>query len=126
MSTGASRGRVYLIDAHSLIFQVFHAIPEMTSPSGLPTNAVFGFTKDMLTLRAQNPDYLICCFDLPGPTFREKIYADYKANRAPMPRAMLASRTRSTIIGERCSRQPSSRRCSASAQKSAAVAARTT
>ena len=36
---------LYLVDAHSLIFQVFHAIAEMSSPSGLPTNALFGFTR---------------------------------------------------------------------------------
>jgi DNA polymerase-1 len=57
---------LYLVDAYSLIFQVFHALPEMTSPSGLPTNALFGFTKDMLFLRSKKPDYLVCCFDMPG------------------------------------------------------------
>jgi DNA polymerase-1 len=76
---------MYLIDAHSLIFQVFHAIPEMSSPSGLPTNALFGFTKDVLALRELKPEYLVCCFDVPGQVFREKIYPEYKANRAPMP-----------------------------------------
>jgi DNA polymerase I len=76
---------LYLVDAYSLIFQVFHALPEMTSPSGLPTNALFGFTKDMLFLRTKKPDYLICCFDMPGKTFRDDLYADYKAHRAPMP-----------------------------------------
>lgn len=85
MSSGASTGRMYLIDAHSLIFQVFHAIPEMSSPSGLPTNALFGFTKDALTIRGQKPEYLVCAFDEPGPVFRSKIYAEYKAHRAPMP-----------------------------------------
>ncbi len=55
---------MYLIDAHSLIFQVFHAIPAMSSPSGLPTNALFGFTRDLLWLREEKkPDYLICAFD---------------------------------------------------------------
>ncbi len=76
---------LYLVDAYSLIFQVFHALPEMTSPSGLPTNALFGFTKDMLFLRSKKPDYLVCCFDMPGKTFRDELYADYKAHRAPMP-----------------------------------------
>lgn len=81
----AGNETLYLIDAHSLIFQVFHAIPEMSSPSGLPTNAVFGFTKDLLYLRSKNPTYLLCLFDVAGPTFRDKIAADYKAQRAPMP-----------------------------------------
>ncbi len=76
---------LYLVDAYSLIFQVFHALPEMTSPSGLPTNALFGFTKDMLFLRSKKPDYLVCCFDAPGKTFRDELYAEYKAHRAPMP-----------------------------------------
>ena len=77
---------LYLVDAHSLIFQVFHALPEMTSPSGLPTNALFGFTKDMLFLRTEKkPDYLVCAFDMPGKTFRDQIYPEYKAHRAPMP-----------------------------------------
>ncbi len=77
---------LYLIDAHALIFQVFHAIPEMSSPDGLPTNALFGFTRDLLFLRTEKkPDYLVCAFDLGEPTFRSEIYADYKAHRAPMP-----------------------------------------
>ena len=77
---------LYLVDAFSLIFQVFHALPEMTSPTGLPTNAVFGFTKDMLFLRKERqPTYLVCCFDLPGKTFRDEMFAGYKANRGPMP-----------------------------------------
>ncbi|MBI3410890.1 MAG: DNA polymerase I [Planctomycetes bacterium] len=84
MSSGSET--LYLIDAYSLIFQVFHALPEMSSPSGLPTNAVFGFTKDLLYLRDERkPTYLLCVFDMPGPTFRDEIYTEYKANRAPMP-----------------------------------------
>ncbi len=78
--------KLYLIDAFSLIFQVFHAIPQMTSPAGLPTNALFGFTKDMLFIRRERtPTHLVVCFDLPGKTFRDEMYAEYKAQRAPMP-----------------------------------------
>jgi DNA polymerase I len=84
MSAGSES--LYLIDAHSLIFQVFHALPEMSSPSGLPTGAVFGFTKDLIYLRNERkPAYLICLFDMPGPTFRDAINKEYKAHRAPMP-----------------------------------------
>jgi DNA polymerase-1 len=84
MPSGAA-GTVYLIDAHSLIFQVFHAIGAMTSPSGLPVNAVFGFTRDLLYLRKRRPEYLVCAFDRPEPTFRHALYAEYKAHREPMP-----------------------------------------
>jgi DNA polymerase-1 len=77
---------MYLIDAYSLLFQVFHAIPEMSSPTGLPTNALFGFTRDLLFLRTERkPDYLVCAVDVAGPTFRDRLYPAYKAQRAPMP-----------------------------------------
>ena len=77
---------LYAIDVFSLVFQVFHAIPPMTGTSGQPTNAVFGFTRDLLTiLRLRKPDYLICAMDLPGRGVREDIYEEYKANRDEMP-----------------------------------------
>jgi DNA polymerase-1 len=77
---------VYIVDAHSLIYQVFHAIPEMSAPDGRPTNAVFGFTRDLLHLTdTRKPTYLICAFDAPGLTFRDAVFPEYKANRAPMP-----------------------------------------
>lgn len=76
---------VYLVDAHSLIHQVFHALPEMTSPKGEPVGAVFGFARDLLfLLEEKRPDYLFCTFDVAGPTFRHDLYADYKANRPAM------------------------------------------
>ena len=74
---------VYAIDANSLIFQVFHAIPEMTSPRGEPVNAVFGFTRDLLfLLEKKKPDYLFCAFDMSGPTFRHDLYDGYKGHAA--------------------------------------------
>jgi DNA polymerase-1 len=76
---------LYLLDAHSLIYQVFHAIAAMTSPTGLPTNAVFGFTRDLFFIREKNPTAMIAVFDAPGPTFRDAIHTEYKAHRAPMP-----------------------------------------
>jgi DNA polymerase-1 len=86
MSSGNSPERLYLIDAHALLFQVFHAVSEMSSPAGLPTNALFGFTQHMLHLRLdKKPDYLLCAFDVPGQVFREKIYPAYKAHREPPP-----------------------------------------
>lgn len=77
---------VYVVDAHSLIFQVFHAIPEMTSPRGEPVNALFGFTKDLMKLiEDKRPDALLCAFDLPGGTFRNELFDGYKADRGEMP-----------------------------------------
>ena len=85
MSQASAAESLYLVDAHSLIFQVFHGIKGMTSPTGVPTNAVFGFLRDMLFLRGLRPTYLICAFDRSEPTFRSDLYADYKAHRSPMP-----------------------------------------
>ncbi len=77
---------VWVVDANSLIFQVFHALPEMTSPRGEPVSAVFGFTRDMLYLLEQKkPTYLFVAFDGPEQTFRHEMYADYKAHRGEMP-----------------------------------------
>jgi DNA polymerase-1 len=80
------RPTFYILDAYSLIYQVFHAIPLMTSPTGEPTQAVFGIFRDLLNLaRDRKPAYLAAAFDGAGPVFRSELYADYKANRAAMP-----------------------------------------
>ena len=76
----------YILDAHGLLYQLFHALPPMNSPRGEPVGAVYGFTKDLFTLiERYKPSYFFCAFDLPGPTFRSELYADYKANRSEMP-----------------------------------------
>jgi DNA polymerase-1 len=81
---------VWVIDAHSLIYQVFHALPEMTSPRGEPVAAVYGFTRDVLyLLQEKKPDFLFCAFDLPGKTFRHEIYDQYKIQRTEMPEELV-------------------------------------
>jgi hypothetical protein len=72
---------LFIVDMNSLVFQVFHAIPEMTGPNGQPTNAVFGFTRDLQTIRAlPGATYLICALDVAGPAVRNEVFAEYKAN----------------------------------------------
>ncbi|HEV3004627.1 MAG TPA: DNA polymerase I [Pirellulales bacterium] len=89
-STSLQGKTVWAIDAMSLIFQVFHAIPEMPGPKGEPVNAIFGFVRDVLfILEEKQPDYLFCAFDLSGPTFRHELYADYKVHRAEVPDELL-------------------------------------
>lgn len=81
------------VDAHSLIFQVFHAMhgSELSSPSGEPVGAVYGFTRDMLQLiERKQPDAVFCAFDLSGPTFRHDLYEAYKADRTEMPSELAA------------------------------------
>lgn len=76
---------IFIIDTFSLMFQVFHAIPPMTGTQGQPTNAVFGFTRDIFAILDRKPTHLICAFDSPGDGHRNTVYADYKANRSEMP-----------------------------------------
>ncbi|HEX3655814.1 MAG TPA: DNA polymerase I [Pirellulales bacterium] len=92
---------VWVVDANSLIFQVFHAIPEMTSPQGEPVNAVFGFTRDMLyLLEKKRPDYLLCALDPSGPTFRNELFAAYKANRSECPPELVPQQPKIRLVLE--------------------------
>jgi DNA polymerase-1 len=81
----ASRS-VWVIDTLSRIYQLFHALPEMSSPQGTPVAAIYGFTRDLLDIiEKKKADYLFCALDAPGPTFRHDKFAAYKAHRAEMP-----------------------------------------
>jgi DNA polymerase-1 len=78
--------RIYLIDGSSYIYRAYFAIRHLSNSKGFPTNAIYGFTNMLLkVLRDEKPDHLAVVFDARGPTFRKKIYPEYKANRAQMP-----------------------------------------
>lgn len=78
--------RLILIDAHAIIHRAYHALPPLTSSSGEPVNAVYGFTAILLRiLRELKPDYITAAFDLAGPTFRHAAYERYKAHRPETP-----------------------------------------
>jgi DNA polymerase-1 len=80
------RPRLVLVDGSSYVYRAFHALPPLTGPNGLPTNAVYGFTTMLLKLLSDaKADYLVVVFDAARKTFRDEIYADYKAHRPPMP-----------------------------------------
>jgi DNA polymerase-1 len=79
------RGRVVLIDAHSLIYRAFFALPPMSTSDGQVTNAVYGFTSMLAIVLASRPEYAVAAFDVGAPTFRSKEYVEYKAGRRAMP-----------------------------------------
>ena len=85
-----SSDRLILVDGSGYIFRAFHGLPMMTRPDGTPINAVFGFTKMLLKLMADlNPSHVAVIFDAGRVTFRNDIYADYKANRSDPPEELL-------------------------------------
>ena len=77
---------VYLVDGSAYIYRAYHAIRHLSTSSGLPTNAVYGFTTILRRiLREKQPQCLAVAWDTRGPVFRHEIYPAYKANRPPMP-----------------------------------------
>ncbi len=84
-------GSLFIIDALNYLFRAFHALPGLTTKAGLPTGAVYGFCQMLLRIdREHQPTHLCVVFDAPGPTFRDEMYAGYKANRPPAPPDLIA------------------------------------
>lgn len=80
------RRALYLVDVSSMFFRAFYAIRPLSSPSGMPVNAIYGFlTMTTKLLREIRPDYIAFCFDRPEPSFRKDMDERYKANRTEMP-----------------------------------------
>jgi len=77
--------RLVLIDGSSYLFRAFHALPPLTAPDGAPTGALLGIVNMLRATLKENPDYTAFVLDASGPTFRDELYPEYKANRPPMP-----------------------------------------
>ena len=83
--------RLFLIDAHSYLYQAFYAIRRLTASDGTPVNAVYGFTNLLMRLFTDiKPDYVAVAMDTPGKTFRHERYDEYKATRKEMPSELQA------------------------------------
>lgn len=77
---------MYLVDVSSMFFRAYYAIRPLTSPSGLPVNAIYGFVSMIVKLlKEEKPDYFVFCYDRKEPSFRKEIYPEYKAHRTEMP-----------------------------------------
>ncbi len=78
--------KLLIIDSNSLINRAFYGVRFLSASDGTPTNAIFGFLMTLMKLIDENnPDYICAAFDLKAPTFRHKMYDQYKAQRKPMP-----------------------------------------
>ena len=75
-----------LVDGSSYLYRAYHALAPLTSPTGMPTGALYGVLNMLRRLRLDTPhDYACCVFDAKGENFRHQLYPAYKANRPPMP-----------------------------------------
>ncbi|MEE9560428.1 MAG: DNA polymerase I [Acidiferrobacterales bacterium] len=80
-----------LVDGSSYLYRAFHAMPQFTNSRGEPTGAAYGIVNMLRKLLAEyDPAHIAVVFDAKGETFRDAIYADYKANRPPMPEELSA------------------------------------
>src|SRR5215510_5126920 len=77
---------VLLVDGSSYLYRAFHALPELKSPQGEPTGAIYGVLAMLKKLAADFPAHArACVFDARGKTFRDDLYPEYKATRTAMP-----------------------------------------
>lgn len=80
---------IVLVDGTGYLFRAFHALPPLTNSQGQPTGATYGLLSMLRKLKRDYPtSQHIIVFDAPGPTFRDKLFAEYKAGRAAMPEAL--------------------------------------
>jgi DNA polymerase-1 len=77
--------KLILIDGSSYLYRAFHALPPLTNTQGEPTGALFGVVNMLRSTLKEKPDYVAFVSDASGPTFRNELYAQYKAHRPPMP-----------------------------------------
>ena len=95
-----SRPRLVLIDGSSYLYRAFHALPPLTNSAGEPTGALFGVVNMLRATLNAKPDYAAFVQDAPGRTFRDDLYAEYKANREAMPDPLAAQITPMLTIVE--------------------------
>jgi len=84
-----NKEKVVLVDGHSILNRAFYGLPDLTNSEGLHTNAVYGFLNIVLKVfEEEHAAYAAVAFDRKEPTFRHKMYAEYKGTRKPMPQEL--------------------------------------
>ena len=81
----AGMAKLVLIDGSSYLYRAFHALPPLSNAAGEPTGALFGVVNMLRGHLKEQPAYIAFVVDAPGGTFRDELFAEYKANRPPMP-----------------------------------------
>ena len=79
-----------LLDSHAILHRAYHAIPDFATSKGEPTGALYGLTTMLLkTIDELSPDYIVAARDLPGGTFRDTLFKEYKGHRAEADPALI-------------------------------------
>jgi DNA polymerase-1 len=91
--------RLLLIDANSLVYRSYFALPPFTGPDNEPTGAIYGLSSILLKIFRENkPDYAAAAYDRPEPTFRKKEFKEYKITRPPAPNDLIRQLQESQIL----------------------------
>lgn len=99
MKETSAKKRLILLDAHAILHRAYHALPDFVSAKGEPTGGLYGLTTMLIKIIDDlQPDYIVCCYDLPGGTFRNDVYKDYKAGRKKADDDLVAQMKRSRDI----------------------------
>jgi len=90
MSLFKEKNKLFILDGNSFCYRAYYAIRGLSTSKGMPTNAIFGFV-NMLNkiIKEEKPHYLAVAFDMKGPTFRHRLFEEYKIKRPPMPNDLI-------------------------------------
>jgi DNA polymerase-1 len=89
MKKNTNKQLLVLLDAHAIIHRAYHAMPDFMTRDGRPTGAIYGFGMMVLKIIDEfQPDHIVACYDLPGPTFRHESFAAYKGGRSKTDEAL--------------------------------------
>jgi len=97
--TEAPQKRLVLLDVHAILHRAYHALPDFSSAKGEPTGGLYGLSSMLIRIVGDlKPDYIVACYDLPGPTYRHEAYEGYKAQRKKTDDALVAQIIRSRDV----------------------------
>src|SRR3990167_7195571 len=97
--TEKKKKKLVLLDAHAILHRAYHALPDFSSNKGEPTGALYGLSAMLIRiLQDLKPDYIVACYDMPGPTFRHEAYEAYKAQRPKTEEDLIHQMNRSRDI----------------------------
>jgi DNA polymerase-1 len=95
----SNKKRLVLLDTHAILHRAYHALPEFTSSKGEPTGALYGLVAMLIKIIGElKPDYVVACYDLPGPTYRHEAYEGYKGTRKEIDSDLVAQIKRSSDV----------------------------